>query len=356
MVNQHSSTASAGVSTTMPRKQQKPLTISERNKLAYEAAKHLYLNDVINNGCRETFDQLVKLCGRKTYSEITEPELATLRKVDRRTIQIHFGKLKAVGLLRIEETGNKRRKHLTPFDLNDPKSDLRIENDPDILLALAAQEPDIERAKTLAYQAAMLKAGLFFSADLNDPKCANSAQFGSPLNDLKDLNGDLQGATPPTPTAGGDIFRPKPAAFFGREEPKVRNAETMQLLKEIGCYPSTVRKHGHLAPATVRREIDAARRCGRAAELPAFVAHALDTDGVYEASRWSRRTRRSRAAPQQEASSWSGEPDPDPREPEHQAIRLPTICPTCSRLCQPEWEGHCPRCEPDLFDPVGGGT
>lgn len=119
--------------------------------------------------------------------------------------------------------------------------------------------------------------------------------------------------------------------------------ETIELLTAEKCHPATIRVLGHLDPVYVREQIDAAWRSGRGRDMPNFLIGCLKTGGVY-------------------GSSWSGgrqqtkDPPPEPVESWPSIAPLPTVCPTCGALCPASWHGHCPRCEPEVFDPMRGET
>lgn len=276
-----------------------------RNRAAYEQARRLRLDGVISIGAQETFDQLVKECGRRTYTEITEFELATKRQVARRTIQEHISRLKTAGLLRVEEAGNLRRKHITAFDLNDPvndpKDDLQVENDPEVLLALARQEcvaGRINRAGQIALQAVMLQAGVrldpqvveapgvsFFAADLNDPKCAELTHFGSSSTFKRDLGADLINApNPQTPeTGGGRNDRRK--GFFRREEPAVPETAATRILRTVGVRDSqTLRRLAGRDAGDIQSAIAALQsRSSPPRDLPGLLVHVLQS-GLWQPS------------------------------------------------------------------------
>lgn len=319
-----------------------------RNRAAYSAARRRMDAGDISIAALETYNLVVKKCGPRAYTEITEPDLATERRLHKRTIQGHLAALRDAGMLRMERTGVIWRKVVTAFDddpQDDPAPELQPENDPEVLLALAAQEPDIERGMMLAYQAAMLKAGRpldsLFLSQQGDQKIASETIPGSPSSYKEDLTGDLSGATPPNPQAAATDIPVRPAGYFGREEypegTPVRHAETMQLLKEIGCWDATVRRYGHLPPAHVRTQIEAARRCGRAAELAAFVSFCLGNGGVYEVLR---------------TSSWTGKEQPkveDAAKYDPYARRSPDLCPGCGAWIP---RGRpCPVCYPEAPTP-----
>lgn len=118
--------------------------------------------------------------------------------------------------------------------------------------------------------------------------------------------------------------------------------ETIELLRAEKVHPATVRAFAHLDPAYIREQIDAAWRCGRGREMPNFLVGCLKTGGVYGSS-WT-----GNAQPAKEAPTVPLDPPPAPP--------LPTYCPTCGKVCPASHEGHCTRCEPELFDPPAGGA
>lgn len=153
------------------------------------------------------------------------------------------------------------------------------------------------------------------------------ASFNGFIQDLQDDQGAATGA------GGADMLPDQ------NDE-----AETIGLLREIGCFPQTVRLLGYLPAGQVRATIEAARRCGRAHDLPAFVAYCLTTGGVYD-------------RPRVRASPRPAVPSPEARDAAYDELaarQVPTMCPTCGSFCPAEWKGHCPRCEPESFDAIGG--
>lgn len=267
MVN-HISTAASGVSTAIPRTRRskrqpsKENDYRERNKLAYAACEAVRKVGKIKAEVQLTFELIVKKCEAATFTTVLEQELADERGIARRTIQEHIRLLKEVGLLRIEPDGNLRRKCITAFDLNDlqddPPAEMQPENDPDVLLALAAQETDIERGMMLAYQAAMIKHGRpasLFSPDLNDRSIVNTAQIGSSSSFKQDLSGDLTGAIAPLPPSGGGGSTGRRKGWIGREEQVPETPATRKLQEQGVEDTATLRRFADLDVAVIERTI-----------------------------------------------------------------------------------------------------
>lgn len=339
--------------TTAEPAQPLPVDYRARNQDAYKAARKLNRAGGISLTVLETYNQLIKTCGPATFTTIIERELAAQRQLPRRNIQQHIKELRELGLIRIESAGNLRRKVITAFDLNDPEDDpapveMQPENDPDVLFELATQEcaaGRYERGQALAFQAAMLKAGKtqasFFSPDLNDHMIVKETIIGSSSIYLKAFNEDLVKGDP-LPPGGGGTSCPRRRSFFRREEPTVEpipDTPATRLLQEHGVEnPETLRRLAGVDVALIERKLaEIRRRPTPPYDPPGFLVWKIENH---------------RPQRREDASSWSSNPPPDP-ELDRQAVIPPTICPTCGRWCASEWEGHCPRCEPELFEPAG---
>lgn len=105
------------------------------------------------------------------------------------------------------------------------------------------------------------------------------------------FNGDQvlnqQGATAPLPPSGGGMAHPGPARFWRREEPKRAETDAATILRTIGVSEQVIGELAGLDAGYVRQQLDAARRCGRARDVPAFLVGVLRTGGVFGASSWS---------------------------------------------------------------------
>lgn len=325
MVN-HSSMADVRLSTSARRSRPKT---GNRQALAFRAGEDALDGSAHGVTLLLYYKHLVALCGPDTSSLMSQPRLAAANGVCIRTIRRYDDYLVAAGLIWLKREGTSYRRFITAYEPEPAPSDEPAPPPPEV----QAVEPDPFFAASNADR----------SIRINRTDRSGSLLFKG--------SRDLQEEAP---WPGGETGSTK--GRLAREE----QPEAVTVLRAAGVSDPAAREFAHLDADYVRKQLDAAQRCGRARDVPGFLVNALRTGGVFEASSWSSWTRYPhagfpRAAPQQGASSWSDPPTPDPETHQRQAVLLPTLCPSCGKLCPADVDGHCYRCEPELF-PGGGGT
>lgn len=251
------------------------------------------------------YKYLVALAGKDTGSTFSQAHVAADNQVCTRTIRRYDQLLEAAGLIRTCRQGTLIRRTIVAYD-----------------------------GETAPATAEMSAPHADISAPVLGPQCGQ----------IDPVNVDRSIQVPPTIKRSRDDQDQGAAGAGGADShPDRSERETVAMLTAIGCYPETVKVLSHLPPAEVRATIDAAEKCGRAHDLPAFVAYCMTTGGVYGAAP---RPGRPRAAV----------PSAETRDAGYERHAAPPGFCTCGRIVPPEWHGKCPACYPDEFDPPPGGA
>lgn len=165
-----------------------------------------------------------------------------------------------------------------------------------------------------------------------------------------------EGATAPLPpTAGGGDGHARKRGFFRREEPPRSETETAKLLRAVGISEQAIRELADLDTGYVRQQLDAARRCGRARDVAGFLVGALRSGGVWGSS-WGDDGKVRCASCGAVVGVGRRCAACYPEAPLVQPPPVPGICASCGKFLLPEWNGDCPTCQPELFEPAGGET
>jgi hypothetical protein len=297
---------SAGYSTTSDNNRSGQPRPKARHALAFRAGEDALTGTRHGVTLLLYFKYLVARCGLDTSSLISQFELAAAIGVSVRTIRRYDDSLIAAGLIWRVKDGHSYRRYIVAYEPEPAEhSAAAAECSAPPEVVIIGPEPSIFAPRTGQI----------------DPVEPDRSIPLYPLTGSK-VNQDI-GLRP-----GGDI-----------------HPETIELLTAEKVHPATIRALGHLDPVYVREQIDAAWRSGRGREMPNFLIGCLKTGGVYGAS-GTGRSRGPKAPPAR----------PAPTQPEPPMPPLPSFCPRCYGLCPADWHGHCPRCERELFDPLGGDT
>lgn len=247
------------------------------------------------------YKYLVALAGNEQSSLFTQTHVAVDNGVSTRTIRRYDNILVGAGLIRLTTQGRLIRRAIVAYD-DAPEPPDPVPPDP----------PIVEHSPSF---------------------------FGDECGQIDPVNADRSIRVPPINVRSRDDQGEQASAGGAVPPIEPGNAETIDLLTDLGVYPETARRLGYVAPEVVRETIDQADRCGRARDLAAFVAFALEHGGVYGA-RATPRASPARHGPRRAAPSPGGGY---------------SIC-GCGRVVPAEWEGHCPACYPEMFDPPPGGA
>jgi hypothetical protein len=281
--------------------------------LAFRAGEQALAHTSHGVGLLLYYKQLVARAGRNSSSCLSQPELAAQAGVTVRTIRRYDDHLVDAGLIWLKKEGHNYRRTITAYEPVPPVQ-ASIDDTPE------TRPPEVEvRA---------VEPNPFFC-------CSQCGQVAPP-------DADRSGA--PHPLTGSRVNQDEALRPGGE---LVTQTETVELLRAEKVHPATVRAFAHLDPAYVREQIDAAWRCGRGREMPNFLVGCLRTGGVYGSSSGGG----SRPAPAPPAFPLGTD---DCSKYENAAALYAMRCLTCWGVILSEWEGHCPRCEPELFEPVGG--
>jgi hypothetical protein len=294
---------SAGYSTTSDNNRSGQPRPKSRHALAFRAGEDALTGTRHGVTLLLYFKYLVARCGLDTSSLISQFELAAAIGVSVRTIRRYDDSLMAAGLIWRVKDGHSYRRYIVAYEAEHAEHSAAVAEcsaPPEV--ALIGPEPTI----------------FFPRTGQIDPVEPDRSIPLYPLTGSK-VNQDV-GLRP-----GGEIHPAEP--------------DTVELLTAEKVHPATIRALGHLDPVYVREQIDAAWRSGRGREMPNFLIGCLKTGGVYGSS--SSRGHRK-------------DPPPDPVESWPSIAPLPTVCPKCGGICPAAWEGHCVRCDPELFEPIGG--
>lgn len=277
---------------------------------------------------------LVRTTGSKWWDAPTYPQLAAEHQRSVRQVQRWDDHLVQLGLIWLEPVGRQYRRHVTalsplvmPPALDDEAAIAALEpvDGPAPVSSLSPQEQPVQTTVPLSFLPDDHDMDVVINAT------SMSSIFSSTINNQHDQpTGRRSPLRPPRGNGGGGS----------------RSADTPAVLR---LRQEGVRHEGHLSEVASRNitleEVTNAiratnQRKGSLTSRPGFILHLL---GV--------------PAAKQGASAggiWI-EPPADPSDTtkyEEAAKHNPSFCPTCYRPCQPEWEGHCPRCEPELFEPT----
>lgn len=206
------------------------------------------------------YEYLVARAGKVSSSIVTQSKLAEDNGVGVRTIRRYDDTLVAAGLIWLTKVGHSYRRTIVAYEPIPEDAEISVPT-----AEVSAVEPDP-----------------FFSPPPTGQIDPHEPDRSIPFAPFKEKSRDFQGEA----LRPGGETGPASKGFFDREDPG--HSETMELLRAIGCYEATVRRLSHHAPGYVRDQIEAARRCGRAADLAAFVAFVLEHGGVYGSS-WTGR-------------------------------------------------------------------